>query len=231
MVAWLEVAKPRFSSAPCITQRFPRSDHSPALHSRASTCTRQIPSSAVPGYAQDTPKAAHSHSDSSSSLGQSKPWTQEQPLPTPAAARDTTSLLRSTLHLIFWSLRYQYQLPTPWHCRNSPGPGRSTLIPTHSTSPWLPTTHKAPTNQSTISSLVLPGKLLCSGEPDLTPQQAPHLQPAALSSSSCFITSSSARCLCLPEKGPTAAEPAVIPIPLPPSHHNPLDLDSEREAQ
>lgn len=128
------MAKPRFSSAPCITQRFPRSDHSPALHSRASTCTRQIPSSAVPGYAQDTPKAAHSHSDSSSSLGQSKPWTQEQPLPTPAAARDTTNLLRSTLHLIFWSLRYQYQLPTPWHCRNSPGPGRSTVIPTHSTS-------------------------------------------------------------------------------------------------
>lgn len=74
-------------------------------------------------------------------------------------------------------------------------------------------THKPKHN----TQLGLTLKLLCSEEPELTPQQAPHLQPAALSCSSCFITSSSsARCLCLPEKGPTAAEPAVTPTPLPP---------------
>lgn len=123
----------------------------------APTCASQIPSSAVPGCAQGTLKASPWHSDSNSSLGQSKPWTQEQPLPTPAAA---TRLNQPAQSLIFWSLQVPVSAPCtlaqPWHCRKSPGPGRDTLILTHSTSPWLPTMHKAPTNQSTTPSSVLP---------------------------------------------------------------------------
>lgn len=87
----------------------------------------------------------------------------KQAMDTGAASSHTCSsqrLNQPAQSLIFWSLQVPVSAPCTlaqlWHCRKSPGPGRNTLILTHSTSPWLPATHKAPTNQSTTPRSVLP---------------------------------------------------------------------------
>lgn len=152
------MAKLGFSRAPCVTQRFPRSKHSPTLHLRASSCTSQIPSPAVPGCAQGTLKAAHS------TQTPAVPWVQashghRSSLCPHLQQPDTSSLLRSSLQSFFGASRYQCLLPTPWHSpgtAGSPQGRQGHADPTHSTSPWLPTMHRAPTNRSTAPSSALP---------------------------------------------------------------------------
>lgn len=64
----------------------------------------------------------------------------------------------------------------------------------------------------------------CSGGPDLTPQQAPRLQPSALSSSTCFITSF----LCQVALPPLMRVPLLYQsLSLPDS----LGFESEREVK
>lgn len=89
----------------------------------APLCTREHPlvqTRSPPLLCLGVHKAGHRHSDSNSSLGQSKPWAQEQPLATPAAARDTTSLLRSSPAPHF--------LEPPSTSSSSPHPGTALVL-------------------------------------------------------------------------------------------------------
>lgn len=236
MVAQLEVAKPRFSKAPHATQQFPCSKHSPTLHSRAPICTSQIPSSALPGAYTGHPKS-RSQALRLQQFPRSKQAHGAGSVPSGVDTEPASSLASPRLQRGSPSPETQPACADPSpapHLFEPPGTSISSLHPgtalvlqevpragQEHAAPCpqhLPTASRPRTNHSQTKSqnpaqfyLASP---LCSGGPDLAPQQAPHLQPSALSSSSCFITSCPARWLCLPDRGPAAAEPTVVPIPL-----------------
>lgn len=127
----------------------------PTLHPRASSCTSQIPSS---GGAQGTLKAL-------TALRLQQFPGSKPAMDTGAASSHTCSSQTHpacsdpALQSFSGASRYQYQLPTPWHSpgtAGSPQARQEHSDPTHSPSPWLPTTHRAPTNQSTAPSSALP---------------------------------------------------------------------------